>query len=231
MFAPRLVTPPSDIDPGAVSLEELKHHLNVDTSDYDATIYALGSAATKHLDGWTGILGGLCLVTQTWSHSFECFPSGESYLCRNSSTTRNVLRLKLAPVIAVTSIKYYDTDGVLQTVNPSNYRAQEDALGWFIAAAPGVTSPWPSSLQRRNDAVVVEATFGFGGVADVPEDIRTAIAMKVKRIFEGAKRDLSLRSETVDGVGSQTFGSTEMMKVNTEIEEALLGHYRRSFFV
>lgn len=230
MLSPQLVTPPDP--PCAVDLDDLKAHLNVDINEFDVLIDSLGIAATKHVDGWTGILGGLCLLTQTWSQAFENFPCGAAYVCPRSSVMKNVLRLKLAPLIAITSVKYRDSAGVQQTLSSSNYRAQEDALGWFIAAAPGVSSPWPSSLQSRNDAIVVEAKFGFGGAADVPEDLRGAIANRVKKNFTAARqRDLSLSRETVDGVGSQEWrGNTEMIAILDAEFDAVVRNYKRSWF-
>lgn len=183
MLAPILVTPPDPLDP-AVPLDELKQDLRVDTNDDDVLIDSLGRAAEKYLDAWTGILGGVCLVTQTWSQAYDSFPCGETWLCQRSRKMKNVLRLRLFPVIEIVSVKYYDSAGVLQTDSGSNYRVQNDALGAFVASIPGAASPWPSSTQSRSDAVIVEYKAGYGEAADVPDPLRQAIRMHVAHMYE-----------------------------------------------
>lgn len=231
MLAPQLVAAPDPLYP-AVSLEELKQHLRVDTNEDDILIDSLGRAAEKHLDGWTGTLGGVCLVEQTWSHSFESFPCGEPYRCSRSGVMKNVLRFRLEPVIEIVSVKYYDTAGVLQTVSSSNYRILSDALGSYLAGAPGIAAPWPASLQCREDAVIVEAKFGYGESEDVPEDLRGAICNRVKKSYSIVRqRDLSLTREVVDGVGSQEWrGNGDAIKQLDDEFDKLIARYKRTFF-
>lgn len=180
MLSPILVTPP--VEPSAVPLDELKQQLRVDYDDDDALIDALGIAATQLLDGWKGILGGRCLVAQTWSESFDRFPCGESY--GRDDAMENVLRLRLKPVISVASVKYYDSAGVLQTVSGSAYRLLTDARGSFVASVPGGTPIWPPSGQCRPDAVTVQYVAGYETAADVPEPLRQAIKLMVAHWYE-----------------------------------------------
>lgn len=235
MLAPELVTPPSELDL-VVPIDEVREYLGVTTSDNDKVIDALIRSATKYLDAWDGVLGGHCLAEQTWSQAFDGFPCGEFWSCQRSNTMQNVLRLKLFPVIEIISVKYYDSDGAVQTVSSSDYRVLTDALGPFVTGLPGAATPWPASTYSRPDAVIVEAKFGY---VEVPEPIKIAICMKVARMFSlsrlGSISTTSgiVRSETVDGIGSQTFGSgsdvIQIMQHNTETEEYLLGPYMRGW--
>lgn len=213
MLAPQLITPPPEIEKSAVPIDDLKRHLRVETRDEDTLIDSLGIAATKALDAWQGTLGGHCLVEQTWSESFDRFPCGESWPCRDLRTMQNVLRLRLFPVIEIVSVKYYDSAAVLQTVSPSAYRILSDALGAFVASIPGAASPWPSSTQCRADAVIVEYKAGYGEAADVPEPIRQAIRMHVAHMYENR----------------EATGVPNLTEVPLGYAE-LIAPYRRSFF-
>jgi uncharacterized phiE125 gp8 family phage protein len=225
MLAPVLVTPPQQLP---VLLDEIKAQVPQFASESDDLAQAFIEACSQALDGWRGSLGGMCLVTQTWRSSFDRFPCGASYSC---GTMQNVLRLPFLPVISIASVKYYDSAGVLQTVSSSTYRILTDALGPMVASVPDAAAPWPAvTVQSRVDAVAVEAVYGFGGPADVPQPIKTAIALKVGRLHSLSRRDANVRSQNVVGVGSREFGSTETIKMNTEAEEALLFNYRRRVF-
>lgn len=213
MLAPQLVTKP-ETDP--VSLGELKQHLRIDSNDLtdNAMISALGKSAAKHLDGWTGILGGLCLVEQTWKHFYKMFPCGASYDCND--LMQNVLRFKLAPVKEIVSVKYYDTAGVLQTLSAGAYSLlPTDALGESLSSIPGATTPWPTSVyaSARPDAVIVEAKFGFGSAADVPETLRQAMRMHVAHLYENRE------AAGVPNLTEVPLGYADM-----------IAPYRRSFF-
>lgn len=225
MLAPVLVTPPAEYP---VSIEQAKAQLRITDSADDVLLDGMIAAATEHLDGWRGSLGGVCLVRQTWRSSFNCFPCGASYGC--GSAMQNVLRLPFMPVISIASVKYYDSAGVQQTVSGSAYRLLTDALGGFVASVPDAASPWPSAaLQSRADAVAVEAVYGFGDAPDVPAPIVSAITLRVGRLHALAKRDATLRSQVVDGVGSRTWGGLEALAPSSAAEEALVANYRRIF--
>lgn len=65
-MVPIRVTPPTA---PLVSLEDLKHHLRVDSDNDDGLIKALQEAAVSHLDGWRGIVGR-CIQHQVWRVAF-----------------------------------------------------------------------------------------------------------------------------------------------------------------
>ena len=114
MLSPVLVTPPTDTP---VSLDEAKVHLRVDSDDEDTLIMSLISAATGHLDGFTGILGR-CIMLQTWSQEYEA-ASGD-------------LVLPIRPVSRVVSV----TGGF------SEYRFLKDGRGHFLRLNDGAS--WPA---------------------------------------------------------------------------------------
>jgi uncharacterized phiE125 gp8 family phage protein len=159
MLAPVCVTPPAELP---VSLDEAKAHLRIDFGDDDPYVMGLISAATAHLDGWSGILGR-ALVTQTWRQSLPAFPG-----C-------GVIRLPLAPVQAVTEVTYRDGDGSEQVLDAGVYSSVlVDALGPYVRRCSGCS--WPATAPM-DDAVAVTFTAGYGGPGEVPQAIRHAILL------------------------------------------------------
>ena len=74
MLKPVLVSPPSVLP---VTLSDMKNHSRVEAGDEDDTIEAYLTAATAHLDGYSGILGR-ALISQQWRQDFPNF-YGDKY--------------------------------------------------------------------------------------------------------------------------------------------------------
>lgn len=68
------------------------------------------------------------------------------------------IRIPLAPLVSVTSIKYLDTAGAQQTLAADQYRVDTDSLPGRITPAYGVT--WPE-LYPVSAAVIVRFVAGF----------------------------------------------------------------------
>jgi len=157
----RLITAPAS---APVTLAEAKAQLRVDFADEDTLISGLIDAAVSYLDGRTGILGR-CLVTQTWELTLDAFPSDE-------------IELPLGPVQSITSIKYFDTAGALQTLSSANYIWDDSSLSdWIIPQAD-----WPDTLETAN-AVTVRYVAGTDA-ASVPKALKQAILLLVAHWFE-----------------------------------------------
>lgn len=146
----------------AVSLDEIKRHVNASDFDDDNTLLGvLVQAATDHLDGWTGILGR-CIVSQDWRQDFGCWPA-----CRD-------LRLPFHDVTSVV-VKYSDTNDADQTVSDSLYETLSDARGAFVRLRE--TFDAPAFNDQRSDPIRVSFTSGFGAPDAVPAAIKVAIMM------------------------------------------------------
>jgi uncharacterized phiE125 gp8 family phage protein len=154
----RTVAPSAEL----ISLDEAKLHLHVDHSDDDTLIGSLVAAATKHLDGYQGILQR-ALVTQTWKVETDNFA--------------DPLRLPVGDLLSLTSVKYYDGLNVQQTLSASVYGVYSDAIGPFISLK--ANQVWPVVYDRR-DAIEIIWTAGFGATANqVPQPIRQAVLLMV----------------------------------------------------
>lgn len=141
--------------------DEVKIHLRVDGTSEDTHIDNLIKAWRSQVDGKDGNLNR-ALITQTW----------KGYLNRFPSSSRLPIVVPLAPLASVTHIKYYDTNGDLQTWAGSNYILD-------VVSEPGLIYPayntsWPSTRDIPN-AVEIQFVAGYGAAGtNVPQAIRQA---------------------------------------------------------
>ena len=159
----RTVAPAADL----VSLAEAKAQCRVDDSDSDVLITALIKAATDHLDGYSGVLGR-ALITQTWAVDFGGFSE--------------LMRLPVGNLLAVSSITYYDSANVQQTLSASVYAAHNDHFGPLLITKPD--QQWPTTYARP-DAVRVTWTAGYGATsAAVPAAIKQAALLLIGHWYD-----------------------------------------------
>lgn len=164
MLSPVLVAAPT-VSP--VSLDEAKTALDITNyNEKDDHIQGLIDAATSLLDGWKGILGGVCLCQQTWRQDFTAFAS--------------CLRLPLIPVQSAMII-YTDSDGAQQTVDDDDFVIKEDEKGAYIEFVSGFSSPTLSTAA--SPPLSVEFVAGYED-DDVPANIKQGILLIVRMLFD-----------------------------------------------
>lgn len=140
-----------------ITPDELKTHLRIDDPAEDAYLANLITTARKHLEEvyWTQF------VTATYDEYYDQFSSP--------------LRLSFPPLGSISSVKYTDTGGTLQTLATSVYEADEiDGVGGVRLQ---YQQTWPVDVRGHADSVVVQFTAGYGAVSAVPEPIRQAIKL------------------------------------------------------
>lgn len=113
-----------------VSLAEAKLHLRVDHAADDDLIEALIVSAREDAEHRIG----RALVMQTLEQVLDAFP--------------DAIYLDMPPIQSVTSVKYLDTAGAEQTLNPSAYTADLDSAPGSIIPAYGAA--WPSARDMPN---------------------------------------------------------------------------------
>lgn len=160
MILRRIIAPAEE----PITLAEAKTHCDIVHDGLDTVLPGYIAAATAHVDGADGILGR-ALVTQTWDVLLSGFPRG-----------KDALEIPLPPLQSVSLIEYRDTDGVLQTLAPADYRAVPGGNG-HGSVVPAAN--WPAT-DRVIDAVRVRFVAGFGAAASVPQPIRSAILLLVR---------------------------------------------------
>lgn len=190
-----LVTPPA-IEP--INLDEAKAHLREESNDSDALISTLIVAARQYAEGDTR----RSFITQTWRTESFGFPGAVSFNAlltghpSERATNINYLRLAHGPVQAITGITYIDENGVVQTLDPTNYVADLSRDIPRVYEAP--FEYWPICLVQPG-CVKVTYTVGYGAAAaNVPQALRSAILMLLAHWYQN-------REAVTDGRINQPF--------------------------
>lgn len=156
-----------------VSLAEAKAHLRIDSSDEDALIEGLISAATQNIDGETGWLGR-ALVTQTWNLYLDSFP------CRPHEcdfAKKYGIRVPLPPLQSVESIVYVDVSGTETTLVADQYQIKKGENGVIL---PAFGTSWPQT-RSVSDAVRVKFVAGYEPTAASPTDFADSVPQPIKQ--------------------------------------------------
>jgi len=190
-----VVTAPAS-DP--VILADAKLHLRITDTDSDAYITGLITVATQHLQK----IQNRAFITQTLRMQLDSFPdmpnatlkfftptySVESYLARAISLMSGPIRLLRPPCQSVTSIKYLDPNGALQTLaqNPApglpGYIVDTDSEPARIQPANNL--PWPVTLAQQS-AVQVLYVAGYGASGtNCPVTVLHEIKLLLAQLFE-----------------------------------------------
>ena len=147
-----------------VTSAEVKSAARIDGSDFDGQITMAIAAFRRKAEHELGRR----LITQTVELVIDAFPSDSD------------ISLLVPGVQSVVSVKYYDSAGVLQTLDSAAYSL--DAVNtpcWLIAV-----DSWPETKDVAN-AVRVRYIVGYGDApADVPEGIRVWIAAHVCQVLD-----------------------------------------------
>jgi len=162
MFYTRTVAPTSE----PLTLDEATRHLQLGCTDDSGYIAGLIQVARDVAEGATG----RALVTSTWLGVCEDWPSDGR------------LQLAVAPVTAISSVKYYaDGETTLTTVSGGNYILS-------TAVSPAVLSfdedfDFPA-LANRPDAVQVTFVAGSATAASVPPSLKHALRVLVRHYYD-----------------------------------------------
>lgn len=202
-MTPIVITPPAA---PLVSLDEAKKHLRVDFSDDDALITAMIETARAWIDAPEGKLNR-ALITQTlelrlwhFSHLYSHYNPLEKGFGDQGCVDRldgfrpdgpfysNMVRLPLPKLIGVDTVKYLDTDGTLQTLDSSLWRAF--GIGGRGQVAPAFGTAWPATRWEL-EAVRIQYRAGYGPEAtDVPAPIRHAVLLLIGHLYENREAEV-----------------------------------------
>ena len=142
---------------GAVTLADAKSHLRVEISHDDEIINNLILVATSMAEHELG----RALITQSIKLELNRFP-------------RKEIELDMPPVQSITSIRYLDENGVLQTLSSAQYELVKDPIRPIVKAVQ-----WP-----RGTKVEVIYGAGFGDVAAIPAEIKQWILVQIASMYE-----------------------------------------------
>lgn len=153
----KLVTPPAGLPvPLAAAIAKAK----ADGAGLDAEI----ELDVRGVAGEVEHELGRALIEQTWRVTLDRFPEA--------------IKLAMPPVIAVDYVKFYDADGVLQTLDPQDYFVDSVSEPAYVMPAPGRS--WPATAVRAN-AVEVQYRCGYGpDHTAVPAQIQSYILGRIE---------------------------------------------------
>jgi uncharacterized phiE125 gp8 family phage protein len=153
----KLIVPPAAL---AVSMDLARASARVDGTDLDGEIELAVKSATRTAEHLTG----RSFINQTWMVTLDHFPDS--------------IRLDHPPIVQVDHVNFYDTNGVLQTLDPQDYMVDKASEPGFIVPAPG--RAWPATAAHIN-AVEVQYVAGYGPThAAVPPEAQDFILVRVQ---------------------------------------------------
>lgn len=137
----KLVTAPV-VEP--VSLSRTKDWIRVDISDDDTLIDSLITMARRHLERhlWRAF------ELQTWDVWLDDWPSGQDYIA-----------LPYAPLLAVTHVKYTDSDSDLNAFSTDYWAADTDAEPGRVVLEYDET--WPTVTLHPKNPINIRYTCGY----------------------------------------------------------------------
>ncbi len=109
------------------------------------------------------------------------------------------IKIPLPPLQEIAFIKYRDSIGVLQTLDPSDYVVDIFSEPGLICRAYGRS--WPTTYPETN---VVQIRFfaGYDAASDVPQEVKHAIQVKVADLYEHRGGDEGFDKNISDAIES-----------------------------
>lgn len=149
-----------------MTVDQAKAQIRLEHAGEDDLVADLVNVAADQVENYLG----LSLISQVVTLYLDAWPA------------EAIIYLPRGPVALVNSVKYYDTDGAQQTIDPANY--QTDLAPRVARVAPVQSYSWPS-LADRLAPVQLEYQAGFGPEpATVPWTFRQAILLQLGTLYE-----------------------------------------------
>jgi len=147
-----------------LTLEEVKEYLRVDTDSEDDLITSFIIAARRQVEARTY----RPLITQSWLLSLDF------------SEISDIVEINKFPLQTVDSIKYFDIDGNIQTIDSSKYIVDKNSNPCRVQF-----TDLPSTIKNQINAMQIKFTCGYGDLAsDVPDDIKLAMKFIIGHYYE-----------------------------------------------
>lgn len=171
-----------------VTLAQAKAHLYVTSTDWDADITSKLNSAVDYCQ--RAIPGGKQFMPATYEVTMDSFPYADERVT-----------IPAPPLSNVKYVKYYDSDGTLQTLG-STLGSTASSTEWIQVKSsddPGYIVPafskvWPTT-RARPDAVKIRFVAGSTAAANVPASAKHAILLALGDFWEN-RGDAEVKPET-----------------------------------
>lgn len=195
----QLTNPPYE----PVSLSLVKEWLKVDDTSLDTICAQLIKALREDAENLTL----RCFVPRQFKLTLERFPAD----CAGLYGYR--IELPNPPLISVASVKYIDTNGTLQTMDPTLYVVHDEYEPGFIV--PAYLQVWPP-LRTVPDAVQVTYNAGYSpGSPQDEQGYQDSIPEKLKLWMEA-------KCATLEQNREQLVRGTIVAKIPRDFSDSLL---------
>lgn len=138
-----------------VDIAALKRNLHILDTNQDTYLQEILSAVIEKVQNNIG----RCIARATYTGYLDDFPDDDEDVI-----------ITLGPVAAISSIKYYDSDNALQTMDSGDYQLDNIDLDARLRF-----SETYNVYEDKMNAVEIEFTTGWTDAASVPKDLKDAI--------------------------------------------------------
>jgi len=153
-----------------VTLTQAKAQLRVTWADEDVHIASL----IRHATAVTELIQRRSLINRTYTLYLDDF--------------EDEIGLPMPPLSSVTTIKYYDSDSVQQTIAAAEYQVVKHDTVPYVT--PAVDGAWPDTDSRKN-AIEIEYVAGYGATeASTPPDTEAGLLMLISDGFEHRESEI-----------------------------------------
>jgi len=146
-------------------LEEVKDHLRLDSTDEDAYLESLISAAVATYEDQARV----SLCTQTWDLYLDDWPGG------------NRIKLPRPPLASVTGVYYTPNGGSETELDSTNYHV--DTVSKPGSVVLGYSKYWPTDTLQTSNAIRVEYVAGKARSA-IGDDTKAALLLLVGHWYQ-----------------------------------------------
>lgn len=144
-----------------VTLDAAKEHLRVEYDNENSLIDALIATARQRVEKDIGAV----LVSQQWTLSLDRWGA-------------QCIDVPLPPLVTVDAVRYVDSDGVTQVLDPSSYRVDIKHTPGRLTPAYGTS--WPA-VRSVTGAIEIDFTAGY---STIPPPIKHAILLYLATLYE-----------------------------------------------
>lgn len=160
-----------------VTVAEAKAYSRIDISADDTVVSNMITMARRELEK----IKRRTFVTTTYDYFLDCFPSSD-YV---------PIIFPRPPLVSITSIKYYDTDGVQQTWSSTLYELDKNIQPGRVKPVDGES--WPTTDTNKYGLVEIRYVAGYGAAAAVPQEFKHELFAIVAHWYD-VRRPVSERN-------------------------------------